>query len=508
MSILAVVTALALSIIPADERPTVPTQQGAVQGVQAEGVAAFKGLPYAAPPVGPLRWRPPQPVQPWTETRAADHVGAICIQPPANGDNAVGPGPMSEDCLTLNVWAPSGATEALPVMFWVHGGGYVNGSGTADLYDGSNLARHGVVVVTINYRLGRLGFFDHPALAAERPADEPAGNYGVMDMIAALKWVHANIGRFGGDAGDVTIFGESAGGVAITQLMLAPDARGLFAKAIVQSGVPQGQTSRLDVATPSGPPLAERGAAFAALKGVPADGSTEALRAIPGEAFLEPAPNFGGGDLVIADGRIVPTSIEDGFAQGLQAPVPLIVGTNSNEFPWARADTNPIAQGLTPDERSALIAAYVDEDDFQGRFISDAMFNGPARWLARTHAAAGHPTWLYSFDAYPDAMPQPHRGAWHAQERQYAFDTLNASPWPTTERDEAVAKVMSDYWATFAKTGVPAAKGQPAWPVLGEGAGQALVFHNEGVAVEPAPNAARLDLIDALLRRLKAAGLR
>ena len=415
---------------------------------------------------------------------------------------------MSEDCLTLNVWAPSGATEALPVMFWVHGGGYVNGSGTADLYDGSNLARHGVVVVTINYRLGRLGFFDHPALAAERPASEPAGNYGVMDMIAALKWVHANIGRFGGDAGDVTIFGQSAGGVAITQLMLAPDARGLFAKAIVQSGVPQGATGRLDAATPSGPPLAERGAAFAALKGVPVDGSVEALRGIPGEALLEPAPNFGGGDLVIADGRVVPTSIEDGFARGLQAPVPLIVGTNSNEFPWARADTNPMAQALTPEERTALVATYVDMDDFQGRFISDVMFNGPARWLARAHAAAGNPTWLYSFDAYPDAMPQPHRGAWHAQERQYVFDTLNASPWPTTARDQAVAAVMSDYWAGFARTGVPAAAGQSAWPALGEGENQVLAFHNDGPAVEPVPNAARLDLIAALLDRLKTAGLR
>ena len=508
MSIIAIVTALALSIIPTGDTPTVSVQQGALQGVQAEGVAAFKDIPYAAPPVGPLRWRPPQPVQPWSETRAADHVGAICVQPPANGDNAVGPGPMSEDCLTLNVFAPEGATEPLPVMFWVHGGGYVNGSGTADLYDGSNLARHGVVVVTINYRLGRLGFFDHPALAAERPADEPAGNYGVMDMIAALKWVHANIGRFGGDASDVTIFGESAGGVAVSQLMLAPDARGLFAKAIIQSGVPQGATSRLDAATPSGPPLADRGAAFAALKGVPADGTAGALRAIPAEALMDPAPNFGGGDLVIADGRIVPTSIEDGFARGLQAPVPLIIGTNSNEFPWARADTHPMAQALTPEERTALIAAYDDADDFQGRFISDVMFNSPARWLARQHAARGHPVYLYSFDAWPDAMPQPHRGAWHAQERQYVFDTLPTSPWPTTARDHAVAKVASDYWATFAKTGVPAAAGQPAWPALAAGHEQALVFHNDGVAVEAVPNAARLDLIAALLDRLKAAGQR
>ncbi|RZJ95556.1 MAG: carboxylesterase, partial [Brevundimonas sp.] len=231
-------------------------------------------------------------------------------------------------------------------------------------------------------------------------------------------------------------------------------------------------------------------------------------RAIPGEALLEPAPNFGGGDLVIADGRVVPTSIEDGFARGLQASVPLIVGTNSNEFPWARADTSPMAQALTPDERAALVAAYDDEDDFQGRFISDVMFNGPARWLARAHAAAGNPTYLYSFDAWPDAMPQPHRGAWHAQERQYVFDTLKTSPWPTTARDQAVAQVTSDYWATFVRTGVPAADQQPTWPAFGAGEEQALVFHNDGVAVETVPGAARLDLIDALLGRLKTAGLR
>ncbi|MDP3378936.1 MAG: carboxylesterase family protein, partial [Brevundimonas sp.] len=224
------------ALVP-DPVDTVRLENGTVQGAVAGDIVAFKGLPYAAPPVGERRWRPPAPAANWEGTRDATTYGAICIQAPANGDPGVGPLPMSEDCLTLNVWAPVERAEPLPVMVWIHGGGYNNGSGTAALYDGSALARRGVVVVTINYRLGRLGFFDHPALAADRPADEPAGNYGVMDQIAALEWVHDNIAALGGDPGNVTIFGESAGGVAVTQLMIAPSARGLFHKAIVQSGL-------------------------------------------------------------------------------------------------------------------------------------------------------------------------------------------------------------------------------------------------------------------------------
>ena len=227
MSLLALVTAAAMLVLPPQDpdRPVAATASGPVVGVSADGVSSFKGIPYAAPPVGALRWTPPRAPQAWMTPRDASGYGAICIQPPANGDPGVGPPPMSEDCLTLNVWFPDGARD-LPVMVWIHGGGYNNGSGTAALYDGSALARRGVVVVTINYRLGRLGFFDHPALAADRAADQPAGNYGVMDQIAALEWVRDNVAAFGGDPGNVTIFGESAGGAAVTQLMIAPGARG------------------------------------------------------------------------------------------------------------------------------------------------------------------------------------------------------------------------------------------------------------------------------------------
>ena len=514
MMIATLLSALALTVIPPGERPVVHVAQGDVQGVRADGVASFKGLPYAAPPVGPLRWRAPQPAPLWTDVRQADRVGAVCIQPPANGDNGVGPWPMSEDCLTLNVFAPAdaGTGAPLPVMVWIHGGGYVNGSGTADLYDGSSLARRGVVVVTINYRLGRLGFFDHPALAAERPEGEAGGNYGVMDMIASLEWVRDNIAAFGGDPKQVTIFGESAGGVAVSQLMVAPSARGLFHRAVIQSGLGRQPTSRLSDPSPSGASMQDRGVEYAAELGIGLIASADPLRAIPAETLLEPAPGFYSGDLVIADGQVLPTSVEAAFAAGQEAPVPLIVGTNSDEFPWFRASAaGPFArfaESITPEERDAIRATYADADAYEAEFISDLLFNEPARWLARRHAAAGHPTWLYRFDVYPDSMPEPRRGARHAQERQYVFDTLRTSPWPTGPADDATAAAMGDYWATFAKTGAPAAAGHPVWPAVGEGPLSVLSFRREGPVAEPMPYTDRYDLLERAMDRLRDAGLR
>ena len=240
MSMTSIFFAAVLIMTPSEAGPPDPrvqVEQGVLIGRRDGSVAMFKGIPYAAPPVGPLRWRAPRRAEAWQGDRDAGRVGAICIQPPANGDPGVGPLPMSEDCLTLNVWAPAERAEPRPVMVWIHGGGFNNGSGTAALYDGANLAKRGVMVVTINYRLGRLGFFDHPALAAERAPGEPGGNYGMMDIVAALEWVHDNAAAFGGDAGNVTVFGESAGAAAVTRLMIAPTAHGLFHRAAVQSGL-------------------------------------------------------------------------------------------------------------------------------------------------------------------------------------------------------------------------------------------------------------------------------
>lgn len=484
--------------------PTARTVQGLLVGRAEEGVESFKGVRYAAPPVGPLRWRPPVTPPAWTGPRDAGEVGAICIQPPANGDPGVGPLPMSEDCLTLNVWAPEQRSEPLPVMVWIHGGGYINGSGTAALYDGTRLAGRGVLVVTINYRLGRLGFFDHPALAAEREAGEAGGNYGVMDMIAALEWVRDNIEAFGGDPAQVTIFGESAGGVAVTQLMVAEGARGLFSKAVVQSGL--GRQQGVVLAEVEGETMRStraRGAAWARDAGV--QSKADALRAIPAEMLLEPAPSFYGGDLILNDGVVITTDVETAFATGKEAAVPLIIGTNSAEFWWMKpSDLSPYGElddNLTPEQREALLTGYGGQQGYDAHVLSDIVFNEPARHLARLHARNGNPTYLYRFDVVAAAMNEPHEGATHASERPYVFDTLETSPWPTDVRDQRAADLMAGYWTDFAKAGDPNGGERLRWPDLRPEPDLLLEFTNDGPVVKPVPAPERLDLIEGLYPR-------
>ncbi len=486
--------------------PKALTQQGEASGLQSDGVQAFKGLPYAAPPVGDLRWRAPRPPAAWDGVRDASQLGALCIQPPSNGDPGVGPPPMSEDCLTLNVWTPVERAGSLPVMVWIHGGGFNNGSGTAALYDGSNLARRGVVVVTINYRLGRLGFFDHPALAAERAAGEPGGNYGMMDIVAALEWVRDNVGAFGGDASDVTIFGESAGGAAVTRLMISPRARGLFHKAVIQSGLGREEGAPLDRPTASGgPSLQTRGVAWAEQAGLGADASAEALRAVPAEDLLRPAPNFFGGDNLPIDGEVVTENVMTAFEAGRQAPVPLILGTNSAEFWWIRpTELSPygrIDDAMTAEERAALEAAYGGAEGYDAHVVSDLVFNEPVRALARLHAQSGNPTFLYRFDVVPDPNPEPHEGATHASERPYVFDNLHTSDWPMAERDQRAATAMADYWTTFARTGDPNGGNRPRWPEFGREPDRLLEFTNDGPVAREMPFKDRLDLIEAYHRR-------
>lgn len=482
--------------------PRAEVAQGVLVGRAADGVHSFKAIPYAAPPVGPLRWRPPQLAPSWDGPRDAGQVGAICIQPPANGDNGVGPLPMSEDCLTLNVWTPVARDRPLPVMVWIHGGGLNNGSGTAALYDGANLAKRDVVVVTINYRLGRLGFFDHPALAAERPAGEPAANYGMMDVVAALRWVQDNAQAFGGDADNVTVFGESAGGALVTRLMISPPARGLFHRAVVQSGLGRDEGTPLDRARRDG------GASMQARGAVLEPGATaDQLRTIPAERLLQPAPNFYGGDLLVQDDVLVPEDVEAAFAAGREAPVPMIIGTNSAEFWWMKpSDLSPygaLDDAMTTGERAAFLAAYGGQDGYDQFVLSDLVFNEPAWHLARLHARNGHPTYLYRFDVVSAAMPEPHAGATHASERQYVFDTLTASPWPTAAMDQRAADAMAGYWTTFAAKGDPNAAGRPTWPEFGAEPDRLLEFTNDGPVAKDVPFAGRLDLIEQYYDRVR-----
>lgn len=491
---------------PQPDRPIVRTEQGLARGVEQQGMHIWRGLPYAAPPVGQGRWRPPEPAQAWDGERDAIQSGPICVQPPSGGDPGVGPGLPSEDCLYLNVFSPSERQEPLPVMVWIHGGGFNNGSGTAHLYDGSALARRGVVVVSINYRLGRFGFFDHPALAEGRADEEAAGNYGLMDMVAALRWVQANAAAFGGDPGKVTIFGESAGGAAVTRLMISPDARGLFHRAVVQSGLGREVATGLTTPGPRGAPSTwDRGAAFAREAGI--EPTAEALRAAPADLFLASAPSYFGGDLPMIDGRVIDDQVEAAFRAGRQAPVPLIIGTNSKEFWWIKPN-DPSAYGavddaLTTDERAELFQAYGGQEAFDGDIVSDMIFNEPARHLARLHSAAGHPTYLYRFDVVAEAMPEPHGGATHAVERPYVFDNLYALGWATTERDQRAATIMADYWTEFARVGDPNGLGRPTWPDMRQSADRLLEFTNDGPIDKPVPFKTRLDLIEQHFERMR-----
>ena len=482
------------SAAPDTTEPVARTDAGQVQGVAAKDTAAFKNIPYAAPPMGDLRWRPPQPAKAWTGVRPGDRYGAICTQIYNKTDNGVGALPMSEDCLSLNVWTPSLAPGAkAPVMVWIHGGGFVNGSGTAALYDGAALARQGVVVVTINYRLGRFGFFAHPALTKEAGGG-PVANYGLMDQIAALEWVKRNIATFGGDPDNVTIVGESAGGISINRLMTAPPAQGLFHKAITQSGLGGEQPLTLDKAEAAG-------FAFAASLGVSSE-DPAALRALPAAAIIGAGdPNIADGFGPILDGRYVTGRVDALFAAGKQAKVPYLVGSNALEVPWVSA-AQPGAfapfVNFPPTDLAAVRAAYPSEADYQHNLISDLLFSEPARFLARAQAATGQPVYLYRFSVLSDPPPKGVTATPHAQERQYVFRTLNTSPWPTTPNDEVQAATASAYWVAFAKTGDPNGNGRPAWPRLLEGHDRLLNFTNAGAVTEaPSPPAA-LDAIERL----------
>jgi para-nitrobenzyl esterase len=478
---------------------------GQIAGLDEGSAIAFRGLPYAAPPVGPLRWRPPQPVMPWRGVRSADRFGAICPQQYNATDNGVGPLPMSEDCLTLNVYAPAEHTRALrPVMFWIHGGAYLNGSGTAALYDGAELAKQGVVVVTINYRLGRLGFFAHPALSREH-ASEVHANFGLMDQIAALRWVRQNIRAFGGEPNNVTIFGESAGGGAVNLLMISPAARGLFHRAISQSGIGRGPEFYVDRPGAKGQPSAESlGVKFARSLGVTTEG-TAALRRIPVDRILAagdpplPFPWTGDGGPTV-DGKLVPDAIDKVFERGGEAPVPYIVGSNALEFPpGTLSKPEPPGGGdvlaLLKQQKLTVIGAYDSPASLDVNLLSDVLFTEPARLLARLHSQHGAPTYLYRFSVLSDAARKDFSAAPHATDRQYVFKTLGASSWPTGPMDANAADLISAYWVAFAMTGDPNGDGRTVWPRYQAREDQLLDFTNVGPVVRNVPAVRALDAI-------------
>jgi len=463
---------LLASAAQADTPVTIRTASGAVVGREIGGIDVFKGIPFAAPPAGPLRWRPPQPAAAWSAPRDASAYGPACPQVTYSGaPNAGGyVGPTSEDCLNLNIFAPKGARQA-PVMVWIFGGGNVAGANSIPPNDGSAFARDGIVLVSVNYRLGAFGFFAHPALTKAAPAGEPVANYAIMDQIAALKWVQRNIRRFGGDPANVTIFGESAGGQDVLTLMTSPAARGLFAKATVQSGGGWGKA----------PSLAEaeaRGVAMAQKLGLPADASAEQLRALPVTALVD-AGQAPQGVSPILDGHIVTESIAQAFAHGDQAPVPLIIGTNSDEASLLPQSSYALyLAGQSP----SVLAAYPDLLDDHPKLaraiFDDRAMGAPARWIAGRQSAKA-PAFLYYFSYVRVVRRGKIPGANHTSENPYVFDSQMGIPNYADQiqaEDQAMAALVHSCWVSFAKTGAPTCKGAPSWPAYAPASDQLMEF--------------------------------
>ena len=391
----------------------VKTDAGPVQGVVADGVTAYKGVPFAAPPVGALRWKAPQPVTPWATVFAADHYASDCMQKPFGGDAAPLGTPPAEDCLYLNVWTPATrSARPLPVMVWIYGGGFVNGGSSPAVYDGSAFAKRGVVFVSMNYRIGRFGFFAHPALTAETPKG-PIGNYGFLDQLAALQWVKRNAAAFGGDPSNVTIVGESAGGGSVNALMISPLAKGLFHKAIVQSGGGRARgpisMRHISQSGANGSPSAEAiGVAFAKKNGITADGAEalKALRALPAAAvvnemnMMASQPDTYSGPMI--DGVFLTEEAEPAFRAGRQAKVPYMIGANDREFGFFAPPPDRVDAMFAPfgaDKDRALRAYDPDgtsPSEAAVQLMSDQAMGEPARFLARL-AAPVQPTYAYRF---------------------------------------------------------------------------------------------------------------
>ena len=455
--------------------PVVHAPAGAVRGVREEDMHVFRAIPYAQPPLGELRWRPPAPMPPWSGVRATERVGLPCMQPAmAAGPYNRGPQLMDEDCLTLDVTAPANARNA-PVMVWIHGGTLIWGTGHSSLYDGREFARRGIVLVSINYRLGVLGYLAHPELSKES-ADNVSGNYGLLDQVAALQWVRRNIASFGGDEKNVTIFGESAGALSVEYLLASPKARGLFDKAIVQSGylftMPELRDARYGEQSAEG-----IGSALATKLNAP---GIARLRAMDARELVQATAAAGFAPYGTIDGKILLRQLVDTFDRGEQAPVPLMAGFTSGEVRGLRALLPPLPASPTAYENDirarysdladAYLRLYPPRDLEQTQLVAtrDVVFGWAAERLVRKQAAIGQPSFLYYFSHdYPSAAAAD-LTAFHASEVPFVFGTFGSTPagWPMipdTTDERRFSGAMLDYWATFARSGRPTATNGPAW---------------------------------------------
>jgi para-nitrobenzyl esterase len=474
--------------------PRRSTRAGTVEGVRLGSVDAFLGIPYAAPPVGANRWRAPQPLTPWSGVRLASTFGASCwqaVEPKGFGPwthEYVVQHDVGEDCLYLNIWAPADdGGSSKPVVVWIHGGAFCQGSGSVAIYDGRALASQGVVVVTINYRLGVLGFLAHPELARESGASGACGNFGLQDQIAALRWVQANIAAFGGDPDAVTVAGQSAGAVSVHMLMSSPLATGLFHRAIAQSGPPT------LVPIKSREQAEADGLALAAELREP---DVQALRALSVQELtrtLAPGPRFG----PMVDGVVLPAwPPQLGLAQGI-SNVPMIVGQTADE----NSGLDPDYGSADPARFSLLMQRYFGDQapQMSAHYLQstservDVAYRAASldRWLTALWHWADHrsrqgcaPMFAYLFEHIEPGPDAERYGAFHTSEVPYALATLDAAPQrPFTDNDRRVCAITSGYWLNFVKSGYPNGPGLPHWPQLNPGAPSVLRI---GEQVEPA----------------------
>ena len=459
----------------------VATTYGPVRGEAVDGMRVFRGLPYAAPPVGGLRWKPPVPPAAWEQPKDATAFGTPCWQPIVDGIYSRGEVERSEDCLYLNVWTRAQAGEARPVMVWIHGGTLRIGHGHLPMYDGGVLTKQGVVLVSINYRLGPLGFLAHESLSAESPHGV-SGNYGLLDQIAALEWVRDNIAAFGGDPNNVTIFGESAGSWSVCFLYASPLADGLLHRAIGQSGGRFSPQPRLFEDSAAGQSGHAVGAALAALLEAP---DAAALRAIPAAtlyAKLEATHWAEDGNVVYVDGHVLPAAVSELVAAGKHRRVPLLLGSNADEGTalfMGLPDIDEAAwhrevEDAWGEQAGDILDAYAqDAADSPNRarqqLLSDQYFAWEMRTWARRHSAQGNPAWLY-FYTHPTDLGGDYGaslGAFHAAEIPYVFGNPHLGfgrQTAVTSSDAEVARLMTGYWTNFAKTGDPNGEGLPFWP--------------------------------------------
>lgn len=453
--------------------PFALTREGQLLGAVEGEVASFKGLTYASPPVGARRWRAPQPTPESSEMHTAYKYGAACLQP-ALPDT-------SEDCLTLNVFRPFGVDGPLPVMMFIHGGGFISGTANERLFDGARLAQAGLIVVTANYRLGALGWLAYPALS-----EGGSGNYGLMDQIAALHWVHDNIAAFGGDPNNVTLFGRDAGATSIALLMLSAQSRDLFQKAILQS-IPGRARLR------SAKDAEAVGRQFAAALGSQADLRTaepRRLLAAEGRLLEKSQRSFA----PMMDGGLVTEDIAAGFAAGHQSRIPLIVGSNDDETGFdSEFDIKEVASsGIASDELRRLYPGLAKPSELAARFYTDKVFSEPARLLARLHAASGAATFRYRFAYVPEARRANPEGG-QGRELQFIFGVEGVPGAGILSRgDREVAGRMRSYWINFARSGDPNGPGLPHWDAAA-GRDRLLLIANDGIASEDDPWSERLD---------------